>query len=268
LQAASRRRVLPGPSASSAIVQPVANACPKTGSGVASAVRVPGHSGLAAFRWVACAVVGPNRDRFRPCWSKRPLTGKRRKGMLIRRVALTSACAAILVSGCVSQQKYDQEVTQYNQAAAQSKAYQELNQKLQAEIKADQAQIRQLQDRLTVTLIDEIVYPEGGWELREKGRATIDKLIPTLLATKSKRIEVQGYTDNLPIGPELRGRFPTNWELSTARACGVVRYMQEKGVDPRVMEASGFSEYRPVAPNDTPQGRAKNRRIEIVLVPQ
>jgi chemotaxis protein MotB len=77
---------------------------------------------------------------------------------------------------------------------------------------------------------------------------------------------VEGYTDNAPIGSALRPRYPTNWELSAARACDVVRYLQAAGIDPRRLAASGFGEYQPVAPNDTPAGRSQNRRIDIVLM--
>ena len=76
---------------------------------------------------------------------------------------------------------------------------------------------------------------------------------------------VDGYTDNLPIAPELKARFPSNWQLSAARATGVVQYLQAQGVNPNLMSAQGFGDTHPVAANDTPQGRAKNRRIEITL---
>ena len=70
----------------------------------------------------------------------------------------------------------------------------------------------------------------------------------------------------MPIGPELRNRFPSNWELSTARATGVVRYLVAQGVNPNSISAEGFGDSRPVASNDTPQGRGKNRRVEIIIM--
>ena len=85
---------------------------------------------------------------------------------------------------------------------------------------------------------------------------------------QDKAIRVEGHTDNVPIAPSLRVRFATNWELSTARATAVVRYLQDKaGIAPDHLIASGYGEYRPLSPNTTPEGRAQNRRIEIVLVP-
>ena len=71
---------------------------------------------------------------------------------------------------------------------------------------------------------------------------------------------------NVPIGPELRNRFPSNWELSTARAADVVRYLVAQGVNPNILSAQGFGDSRPVASNDAAQGRAKNRRVEIVIM--
>jgi len=75
-----------------------------------------------------------------------------------------------------------------------------------------------------------------------------------------------GHTDNVPLAKSLQAVFPTNWELSVARATNVVRFLQEVGIPPERMMASGRSEYDPVAPNDTPEGRQKNRRIEIMLI--
>src|SRR5215510_4411841 len=82
------------------------------------------------------------------------------------------------------------------------------------------------------------------------------------------RIVVEGFTDNVPIGPQLKAKFPSNWELSTARATDVVRFLSAKGVPSSMLAAEGFGDSRPVATNDTPQGRAKNRRVDIVITGQ
>jgi chemotaxis protein MotB len=167
-------------------------------------------------------------------------------------------CAMLLVAGCVSEQKYEKEV-------GLEQTYQRLNQQLSAEVKSDQAQIQQLQNQLKVTLVDQILFPEGGWQLGRKGEETLAKIAPTLSTLKGQQIVVEGFTDNVPIGPELRQRFPSNWELSSARASEVVRYLASKGVPANIMSAQGFGDSRPIASNDTPQGRAKNRRVEIVI---
>ncbi|MCM8626053.1 MAG: OmpA family protein [Candidatus Accumulibacter sp.] len=101
--------------------------------------------------------------------------------------------------------------------------------------------------------------------MHAKGRNTVGKAVPTLVSLTGHWIDVQGYTDNEPIGPALRGRYPTNWDLAAARAIDVVRYLQAQGVDARNLVAESFGEFQPVASNATPQGRAKNRRIDIVL---
>ncbi|NJD25375.1 MAG: OmpA family protein [Betaproteobacteria bacterium] len=184
---------------------------------------------------------------------------------MLSRIVVPLALVALL-GGCVSQGKYNQEVAQVDTLSAQNKTYQALNAQLQNEIKADQVRIKQLQGRLTVTMIDEIVFSSGSAEMNAKGRETLGKIIGTLQSVPDKRIVVRGYTDNEPIGAHLRGRYPTNWELSTARASDVVRFLQAQGIDPKRLEAAGYGEYQPVAPNDTPAGRKENRRIDIVLV--
>jgi chemotaxis protein MotB len=174
--------------------------------------------------------------------------------------------AVALVAGCVSEKTYQKEVQQVGTLSAQNKTYQQLNQQLQTEVRADQVQITQLQDRLKVTMMDQLLFPEGGWELHQPGEQTLTKIVPTLTSLQNQRIVVEGFTDNVPISPALRHRFPSNWELSTARATGVVRYLLAQGVNPNSMSAEGFGDSRPAASNDTPQGRAKNRRVEIMIM--
>jgi len=174
------------------------------------------------------------------------------------------AVVALTVS-CVTESTYQQEVKKAGGLESQNEAYTKLNAALKTEVAADQVQIQQLQDRLKVTMVDQILFAEGGWEIGKKGEATLDKLVPTLKTLKGQRVEVEGFTDDVPIGPELKKRFPSNWELSTARATDVVRYLVSKGVDPNALSAAGFGDTRPVASNATPEGKAKNRRIEIVL---
>ena len=168
-------------------------------------------------------------------------------------------CAATLLSaGCVTKQTYNTEVQKAD-------SYQALSQKLSSELSSDQAQITQLQNQLKVTMVNEVLFPEGGYRLSPKGEAALAKIAPTLSNLPGPQIIVQGFTDNVPIGGALRERFPTNLELSSARADDVVRFLVAKGVPSATISAQGFGDARPVAPNDTPQGRAKNRRVEIVI---
>ena len=174
--------------------------------------------------------------------------------------------AVALMAGCVSEPTYQKEVQQVGTLSAQNKTEQALNQQLQAEVRTDQVQITQLQDRLKVTMVNQLLFPEGGWELHRQGEQTLPKIVPTLQSLQNQRIVVEGFTDNVPIGPELRNRFPSNWELSTARATDVVLYLVAQGVPPNMLSAQGFGDSQPVASNDTAQGRAKNRRVEIVIM--
>ena len=170
------------------------------------------------------------------------------------------------LGGCVSQGTYNKEVQQADVLSTQNNTLQVLTTQLQSEIQADQVRIKQLEGQLTISLIDEIVFNSGSAEMNGKGRSTLEKVIGTLKGVTDKRIVVQGFTDNEPIGSALRARYPTNWELSTARASDVVRFLQAKGIDPSRLEASGFGEYKPVAANSTAAGRRENRRIDIVLM--
>lgn len=181
--------------------------------------------------------------------------------MLKKIVVALSLSGAALLSGCVSQQTYQAQ-------ANQTQAYQMLSNQLQTELNTDQVQIQQLQDRLKVTLVNELLFPEGGWQLSKQGEQTLTKIVPTLSTIQSGNIVVQGYTDNLPIGPGLLERFPSNWDLAATRATDVVRYLAKQGVTANLLSAQSFGETRPVASNDTPEGRAKNRRVEIVITGQ
>ncbi|HEX9308331.1 MAG TPA: OmpA family protein, partial [Anaeromyxobacter sp.] len=97
------------------------------------------------------------------------------------------------------------------------------------------------------------------------GRDALRKVADALRGLQGKLVRVEGHTDNVPTNPN--SAFPSNWELSSARALAVVRFMQESGVDPTRLSGAGFGEFQPISGNETPDGRSLNRRIEIVLVP-
>ncbi len=146
--------------------------------------------------------------------------------------------------------------------------YDKLVADLKGEIAEGQVKITQLRDRLTVNLVDKILFDSGSTVIKPRGREVLQKVAEVLRTVSDKRIQIEGHTDNVPIAPSLQARFPTNWELATARATVVARFLQDQGgIDPTRLVATGYGEYHPVASNDTPEGRAENRRIEIVLVP-
>lgn len=148
------------------------------------------------------------------------------------------------------------------------KTYNSLVGEMSEEIKKGEITITQLKDKLTVNMVEQILFDSGSAEIKKDGKKVLERVAEILTKVKDKQIRVEGYTDNVPISQRLTAKFPTNWELSTARATTVARYLQDKGIDPKLLSACGYSEYRPVASNETEEGKAKNRRIEIGLIPK
>jgi len=177
--------------------------------------------------------------------------------------SLISLIGAALLSACVSQGTYNQEVQKANTYQQTATTYQKLNSQLQDQIKADQAQIKQLDNVVKVTLANAILFPEGGVQMNASGQALLARLAPVLKTLTGQTIEVKGFTDNVPIGPELREKYPNNEALSQARAEDVVQFLIGQGVPATILIPSGYGDLYPVASNATAQGRAKNRRVEL-----
>jgi chemotaxis protein MotB len=154
------------------------------------------------------------------------------------------------------------------QAASQrqQQQYQALVEGLSSEVEKGQLQVRQYQDMLTVDVAEQLFFDSGRAKLKPGGKDVLKRVGEMIKDYEDKLIRVVGHTDNVPIAKAYQSVFPTNWELSVARATNVVRFLQEVGVSPEHMVASGRGEYEPVAANDTPEGRQKNRRIEIMLI--
>ena len=149
-----------------------------------------------------------------------------------------------------------------------SKTYEDLVAKMKGEIAQGQMTISELKGKLTVNMVDAILFDSGKAEVKPEGQAILRKIISVLKDVKDKAIRTEGHTDNVPIIGMLARKYPTNWELSAARAINVTRYLQDQGIDPAHLSAVAYGEYKPVAANDSPEGKAKNRRIEIILVPK
>ena len=146
--------------------------------------------------------------------------------------------------------------------------YDSLVRDLKKEIEAGEIKVTQFRDLLTVNLVEKILFDSGRAEIKPRGLEILQRVGDILKGVPEKVVRIEGHTDNVPIGAALRARFPTNWELSTARATVVARFLQDKvGLDPTRLSAAGYGEYRPVAPNDSDERRAQNRRIEIILAP-
>jgi chemotaxis protein MotB len=172
---------------------------------------------------------------------------------MITRRQMTGSAAALLLSGllagCVTQSTYDQ-----------------LNEQLSAEIAQGQVHITRLQGAIKVTVNSELLFPSGGWQMPPQAAKTIAEMAPVLAPMQTAHILVTGYTDNVPIGPELAQQGVTsNQDLSLRRAQTVVNYLVSQGVNPALLSAQGLGDANPVASNDTPAGRAQNRRVELTL---
>ena len=140
---------------------------------------------------------------------------------------------------------------------------------LKNKIAAQEIEVVSMPDTLKVVLMDKILYDSGSYAINESGEKLLLTLAESFKENKNQEIVVEGHTDNVPLGPDLRANFPSNWELSAARAAAVVRFLQEKGgLDPKRLSVRGYSYYKPVASNDDETGRRQNRRIEIILKPQ
>jgi chemotaxis protein MotB len=148
-----------------------------------------------------------------------------------------------------------------------SKTYENLLDEMKEEIQQGQIAITELKGKLTVDVVDKILFDSGKAEIKKEGMEVLKRVVQALRNVEDKTIRVEGHTDNVPIAGALAKRYPTNWELSAARAINVTRYLENQGIDPALLSAAAFGEHQPVADNETPEGRAKNRRIAIILQP-
>ena len=163
----------------------------------------------------------------------------------------------------------DLERQREEEVLAMKGTYENLLENMKSEIEKGKITITQLRGKLKVNMLDEILFDSGETTIKPQGIEVLKRVGNILLNVKDKAINIEGHTDNVPIGAELSEKYPTNWELSVARATNVARYLQEKsGINPSLLSATGYGEYKPVASNETEEGKAKNRRIEIVLVPK
>ncbi len=136
---------------------------------------------------------------------------------------------------------------------------------LQPQLGANKVYIRKEARGLVISLLtDKVLFDIGDYHLKPEGREMLDKIVPFLKKDASKKIAVEGYTDDLSVHT---GKLPSNWELSALRATAVVRYLvSEKGLDPSRFSAAGYGEYQPLVPNISEANRRLNRRVDIVIM--
>jgi len=152
--------------------------------------------------------------------------------------------------------------------AQMKSTYDQLVGKLESEIERGEVTISELQGKLTVNMVERILFDSGRAEVKPEGLDVLQRVGNILKEAQDKVVQVEGHTDSVPISGRLKERFPSNWELSTARAANVVHFLQDQvGIAGERLAVTGYGPYRPIANNDTPEGREQNRRIQIVLVP-
>jgi chemotaxis protein MotB len=146
--------------------------------------------------------------------------------------------------------------------------YDKLEDKMKDEIAKGDIRLSQSGGRLRVDLVDKILFDSGEAVISKRGEGVLSRVGAVLAAMEDKQIQVSGHTDSNPISEKLAPQFPTNWELSVSRAVNVVRFLEEKASVPaKNLTATGYGQYHPIASNKTAAGRARNRRIEILLTP-
>ncbi|MGV3756852.1 MAG: OmpA family protein [Verrucomicrobiota bacterium] len=151
--------------------------------------------------------------------------------------------------------------------AVQAKS--KLEQEMRAAMESKDITISELQGKLEVNILDRVLFDTGKAEMKPEGADVLLRIANILTNHPNRLIHIIGHTDNIPIRAGANTKYPTNWELSTARALAAVRYLVEKaGVDPHRLAAVGYGEYHPIADNSTEEGRARNRRIALVVLPE
>jgi len=193
------------------------------------------------------------------------------RGLESLRSKLTDANASLASALADNQKAQDQIVALQKQVAdlQEEKAMvgqqaKSLEDEMRAGLESKDVTISKLQGKLTVNILDRVMFNSGEAILKPDGESVMRKIAVILAEHPELKIHVIGHTDNVPI----RSRFPSNWELSMARALAAVHFLTEKaGVDPHRVGAVGYGEYRPIADNTTAEGRSKNRRIAITILP-
>ncbi len=147
---------------------------------------------------------------------------------------------------------------------AQRREFADLQRRFKKLTDAGTLSIRIIDGRMVVSLNTDILFPSGSANLSKDGITTMKEVAKQLAAIPDRKYQVEGHTDNIPIATEV---FPSNWELASARSIRVVKAMVDAGLAPQRISAASFGDTKPVQPNDTPEGRAANRRIAIIVIP-
>src|SRR5882672_903998 len=174
------------------------------------------------------------------------------------RVSILLMMTALTVAGCSSKVN---PVNWFGESKLQTVADQ-----LTKALAGEPVIVDESGNQIKLTSSASSMFPSGGWHLPSGGNPVLTKMVPTFSQLQHTNIAVNGYTDNQPVGPKLqRMGIMDNFDLSSRRADAVVSFFKNHGVNPNLLSANGYGQNDPVASNDTPEGRAKNRRVEITL---
>ena len=178
---------------------------------------------------------------------------------LTHHLAVGPVLCALVVSGCVMKSKYDELERQNRRLQEQIDAQED-------EITAADMQVSRLEGAIKYTVNSDLLFPPGGWQMGSEGNQVIGKFAAKLAPTQQNKLVVNGYTDDAPVGPDLvKQGITSNEVLSQKRAENVMQFLISQGVKPDLVSAHGYGDANPVASNTTPEGRAKNRRVELTL---
>jgi chemotaxis protein MotB len=185
-------------------------------------------------------------------------------GIVLLFCLIFSGCAVIFQTGRRSDiekiKSLEKELEELRNAKGSLEA------RLATEIQGDQVSVKMEDKGLVITFVAEVLFDSGKAVLRPESLASLDKVAGFINEEVPENpIGIEGHTDNQPI---KRSSWKSNWELSSHRALSVLAYLETKGVNPEKLSASGYGEYKPVAGNDTKEGRHTNRRVEIVIMPK
>lgn len=235
--------------------------------------RTKGSSGTGKLGWVVAVLMAVLAAVVMGLWSSAKAHHQQEADVLQKELDGTKS--ELAAARAVNQTNLDLIATLTNQVAELQKekeavthASKSLEDEMRSQLESKDVTISKLQGKLTVNIVDRVMFDSGEAVLKPDGEAVMQKIASILTEHPQLRIHVIGYTDNVPIRPAAHSKFASNWELSTARALAAVHFLTERtGVDPRRVGAVGYGEFRPVADNATAEGRAKNRRIAITILP-
>lgn len=162
------------------------------------------------------------------------------------------------------QKAIDQLNERQKQAEVRLKTFRTMLERFRNMIASGKLRVKIVRGRMVVELAENILFDSGKAELKPEGQQALTEVASVLTTIADRSFQITGHTDNVPINTT---RYPSNWELSAARAVNVTRYLATQGVQAERLSAAGYADTQPVAENDSVEGRQQNRRIEIVLMP-